>query len=69
MKDLFTIRNDKRERQKEILDKKRKEFKKKLKKDNARRDAKIKEQRKKIYKALGQEEKRKQKLAKKSSGL
>eukprot|EP00794_Sanderia_malayensis_P010984 gene10984-12147_t len=64
MKELFTIRNEKQEKRKETLDKKRKEFKKKLAKDNLRRDAKIKEQRKKIFKKLGQEEKRKQKLGK-----
>ena len=63
MKELLTIQKDKAKKQRESLDKKRKEFKKKLLKDNARRDAKIKEKKKKIYKILGQEQKRKEKLA------
>ena len=63
MKELFTIRNDKQDKRRETLDKKRKDFKKKLSKENIKRDAKIKEQRKKIYKMIGQEEKRNQKMA------
>ena len=66
MKELSTIRNDKLRKQRETLEAKRKEFKKKLKKDNAKRDKKIKEQKKRIYKILGQEEKRRQKAAVKS---
>ena len=66
MKQLSAIRNDKQRKQKEALQAKQKEFKKKLRKDNAIRDRKIKEQKKRIYKILGQEEKRKQKVAARS---
>lgn len=63
MRELATIRNERQRKLKEKLDAKRKEFKKKLLKDNARRDKKVKEQKKRIYKILGQEEKRRQKAA------
>ena len=67
MKGIFAANRDKLNKEKVKRHAQHKQFIDKMSKLDAKRDVKIKEQRKKIYRLMGQEEKRKQKMAARST--
>ena len=67
MKGIFAANREKRAKEKSKRREQHKKFVEKISKMEAQRDVKIKEQKKKIYRILGQEEKRKQKQASRGS--
>ena len=65
MHQIFTINRNKMNKEKAKRDEQQKKFKAKLQKQEESRDQRIKEQRKKVFRLIGQEEKRKQAAARK----
>merc|ERR1719505_126987 len=65
MHQIFTINRNKMNKEKAKRDEQQKKFNAKLQKQEESRDQRIKEQRKKVFRLIGQEEKRKQAAARK----
>lgn len=66
MKGIFAANREKQQKNKTKRQEQHKKFVKKMSNLETRRESRIKEQRKKIYRLLGQEEKRKQGAAARS---
>ena len=63
IKGIYAINRDKRSKLKSKRQEQHKKFIDKMSKLDAQRDTRIKERKKKLYRLIGQEEKRKQKVA------
>lgn len=66
MKGIFAANRDKVQKEKGKRREQREKYMKKLKESEGKRDERMKEQRKRVFRILGQEEKRKERAAMKS---